>query len=218
MMKKILYIDDNPAKISELKDNFCEFEVISFDNPLKASYEIEYIDYDILLLDIIMPFVDGFKLYEKAIEKRNYCGQPVFFISETIDETHMLEALKRGTGELLTPDMPWAIKKQRILNRLQGQNCRNEKSQCLSFNFAKSEVSKDNVKISLTNKEILLLQYVSSNGSVPQSCLISYVWAENSSMAKNNIATHLTNLNKKIKCFGIRASSRQGQVSIIQLT
>ena len=69
--KKILLVDNEPdvtyAIGSVLEDN--GFEVDSFNDPVLASatYKQEY--YDLILLDIKMPKMDGFELYESIREK-----------------------------------------------------------------------------------------------------------------------------------------------------
>jgi CheY-like chemotaxis protein len=69
--KKILLVDNEPdvtyAIGSVLEDN--GFEVDSFNDPVLASatYKQEY--YDLILLDIKMPKMDGFELYENIREK-----------------------------------------------------------------------------------------------------------------------------------------------------
>lgn len=130
MMNTILYVDDNPQKISSFKEEFSDFKVISFDNPLEASKMVEDIDYDILVLDIMMPFLDGFELLAKMKKLKNYSEQPTFFLSETNDESLMIKALELGVEDLLTADMSWQVKKVRIKSRLTPK-----KDNEITFNF-----------------------------------------------------------------------------------
>ena len=70
-VKKILLVDDEPDVIyaikSILEDN--GFQIDSFDDPILAlkSYKINF--YDLVILDIKMPKMDGFELYTKIREK-----------------------------------------------------------------------------------------------------------------------------------------------------
>ena len=69
--KKILLVDNEPdvtyAIESVLEDN--GFEVDSFNDPVLASATYKQNYYDLILLDIKMPKMDGFELYERIREK-----------------------------------------------------------------------------------------------------------------------------------------------------
>ncbi len=71
MTKKIFLIDDEPDLTYTIKkileDN--EFEVDTFNDPILAlnNYKVQF--YDLIILDIKMPKMDGFELYLKIREK-----------------------------------------------------------------------------------------------------------------------------------------------------
>lgn len=216
-MKTILYIDDNPAKINELRKNLTSFNVVSYHNPLKASYEIDQLNFDVILLDIFMPFMDGFALYDKIIKMDNYSGQPIFFTSETREEEHMIKALQKGAGELLTPDMPWSVKEQRILNRLRNESTTSSSSGDFHFDFITGKVSKDGLEVELTNIEMILFDTINRQPGINREETFHKVWGFDRPLVTNILSTHLTNLNKKIKCLGVRAISRKGDLTIVPI-
>ena len=71
MTKKILVIDDEPDLTYTIK-NILEdngFEVDSFNDPILALDNYKANFYDLIILDIKMPKMDGFELYVKITEK-----------------------------------------------------------------------------------------------------------------------------------------------------
>ena len=71
MTKRILLIDDEPDITFTIKDMLEDngFEVSSFNDPILALnyYKVNF--YDLVILDIKMPKMDGFELYTKIREK-----------------------------------------------------------------------------------------------------------------------------------------------------
>jgi len=70
-LKKILLVDDEPDVIYTIKnileDN--EFQVNTFNDPITALKTYTSNFYDLIILDIKMPKMDGFELYNKIREK-----------------------------------------------------------------------------------------------------------------------------------------------------
>ena len=71
MTKRILLIDDEPDITFTIKDILEDngFQVDSFNDPILALNYYEVSFYDLVILDIKMPKMDGFELYTKIREK-----------------------------------------------------------------------------------------------------------------------------------------------------
>jgi len=71
MTKRILLIDDEPDITFTIKDILegNEFQVDSFNDPIIALNYYKVSFYDLVILDIKMPRMDGFELYTKIREK-----------------------------------------------------------------------------------------------------------------------------------------------------
>jgi CheY-like chemotaxis protein len=71
MTKKILLVDDEPDITYTIKNLLEEngFKVDEFNDPILALNNYKFNFYDLVILDIKMPKMDGFELYIKIIEK-----------------------------------------------------------------------------------------------------------------------------------------------------
>ena len=71
--KRILLVDDNSdvafSLRLELENSDKMIQVYSYDNPVKALVDFKPNFYDLLLVDINMPLMDGFELCKKLLEK-----------------------------------------------------------------------------------------------------------------------------------------------------
>lgn len=71
--KRILIVDDSPditfTLRIELENSGTPFQVYSYDNPVTALIEFKPNFYDLLIIDINMPLMDGFELCKKLLQK-----------------------------------------------------------------------------------------------------------------------------------------------------
>jgi|ERR671918_728667 DNA-binding response OmpR family regulator len=71
--KRILLVDDNTDIAFTLRigleDNYPAMQVDSYDNPINALIDFKADFYDLLLIDVNMPLMDGFELCQKLLQK-----------------------------------------------------------------------------------------------------------------------------------------------------
>ncbi|MGH9976720.1 MAG: response regulator transcription factor [Nitrososphaeraceae archaeon] len=71
--KRILIVDDSPditlTLRIELENSGTPFQVYSYDNPVTALLEFKPNFYDLLIIDVNMPLMDGFELCKKLLQK-----------------------------------------------------------------------------------------------------------------------------------------------------
>ena len=107
-MKKILIVDDEPNRVMSLeytfkKNNFEVFIARDGQDILKTHFP------DIIILDIMMPLVDGFETLEqiKKNEQLNHCK--VIFLSAKNKESDIEKGMALGADAYLTK--PFSVKK-----------------------------------------------------------------------------------------------------------
>jgi DNA-binding NtrC family response regulator len=101
--KHIAIVDDNMETLSTLQRLFGRLEnvtVTTFSNPLKAIEDAKKGEFDVILLDIVMPELNGLHFLEKV---RYYNSETKIFImtsEATLDRT--LEAHRQEADDFLT--------------------------------------------------------------------------------------------------------------------
>jgi DNA-binding response OmpR family regulator len=100
LQKKILVIDDNPDIVLTLSvglESDPTVQVFGFDNPVTALVEFKPNFYDLLLIDINMPLLDGFQLAQNLV-RRDFNVRVCFMTSGEINmdaarEVHPLKSI-----------------------------------------------------------------------------------------------------------------------------
>jgi DNA-binding response OmpR family regulator len=110
-MKKILIVDDEPNIVMSLEYTFKKnnFEVFIARDGQEAQDILKTQFPDIIILDIMMPLVDGFETLQhiKKNEKLNHCK--VMFLSAKNKESDIVKGMALGADAYLTK--PFSIKK-----------------------------------------------------------------------------------------------------------
>jgi CheY-like chemotaxis protein len=118
-MKKILIVDDEPDQILTLKFLFKEYEeqyeLVEAENGNKCLEVLEHgLNPDVILLDIMMPEMSGWEVFDKIKDNPNWSNIPVVFLTARTDD------LAQDAGQILADDYiekPFEI--QDLLNRIE---------------------------------------------------------------------------------------------------
>jgi signal transduction histidine kinase len=89
--RTILIVDDQPANLGVLSDCFSDsgFEILVAEDGMSAIEKAEYAHPDIILLDVLMPKIDGFEVCRRLKSEASTQDIPVIFmtaLSETVDK------------------------------------------------------------------------------------------------------------------------------------
>lgn len=110
-MKKILIVDDEPNIVMSLEYTFKKnnFEVFIARDGLEA-LEILKINFpDVIILDVMMPMVDGYATLEQIREDKNLEHTKVIFLSAKNKASDIEKGMNLGADAYLTK--PFSIKK-----------------------------------------------------------------------------------------------------------
>lgn len=206
-MKKILVVDDEP-NIVELITYNLKKEGYQVTNALDGSVAWELLEkngYDMVLLDIMLPGMDGLSLCRKIREKSNV---PVMMISAKIEEFDKVLALELGADDYMTK--PFSVRElvarvKAILRR----TVDSQKDQDVSIiEFKELTLLPSEHKFLLGDKEIVLtlteyqiIELLLKNpGKVmSRDILTEYIWGTDFFGDTRTIDVHIRHLREKIE-------------------
>ncbi|MDG5787975.1 response regulator transcription factor [Evansella sp. AB-P1] len=161
--------------------------------------------YDIIILDIMMPEMDGFELLKKL---RNHLDNqtPVILLTALGDTERVVEGLRIGADDyMVKPFEPKVLiaRVQSVLRRSKKINKPNETYivKDLVFQPSRYQVSFNNNVIPLTKKEFQIFQRLSSNrGRVySREHLLELEWGMDYEGDNRTVDTHIKNIREKLK-------------------
>jgi DNA-binding response OmpR family regulator len=158
-------------------------------------------DYDLILLDLMLPGMDGLTLCQKLRQENNHT--PILMLTAKSQLEDKIQGLNSGADDYLTK--PFAF--EELLARVRALSRRPQKTSGkiltvgnLSLNTSTFEVKRGDTKIQLSNKEYSLLECFlrHSNQILTKDQLIQYVWSYESDILPNTVEVYIRNLRQKI--------------------
>lgn len=204
-MYKILIVDDE-QKIREVIREYAEFngyEVEEAENGMEAIGLCKLNDYDLIVMDIMMPKLDGFSACK---EIRKFKDIPVIMLSARGEEYDKLFGFELGIDDyIVKPFSPKELMARInvVLSRRNvaaAGNMEVMKFGGLEINISARSVTVDGVKADLTPKEYDLLFYLVHNKNIALSRdkLLSDVWGYDFFGDDRTIDTHIKNLRNNL--------------------
>ena len=206
-MPKILIVDDE-LNIRELVKKYATFENYESDtatNGLEAIEMCKINQYDLIIMDIMMPELDGFSAV-KEIKKIN--DIPVIMLSARSEEYDKLYGFDLGIDDYVTkPFSPRELmmRVNAIMNRFHVKNKKTESLdvwnyQTLKIDFSAHIVYIDGDRVELTPKEYELLVYLTKNANIAitREQLLEKVWGYDYYGDDRTLDTHMKSLRKKL--------------------
>ncbi|HPD02262.1 MAG TPA: response regulator transcription factor [Eubacteriales bacterium] len=204
-MPKILIVDDE-AKIRDVLMEYAEFEGFTADvaeDGFQAVRLAKNNDYDIIIMDIMMPKLDGFSAVKKIREVKD---TPVIMLSARSEEYDKLFSFEIGVDDyVVKPFSP-----REVMARIKAVLKRREPPHTvfeaggLMVDAVGRVVTVDGKALSLTPKEYDLLFYLVANRGVAltRERLLSEVWGYEYFGDDRTIDTHIKTLRSNLGGYG----------------
>lgn len=206
-MKRILIVDDEPNLIKGLRFNLEQQDGYTVDEALdgeKALEKFEPKKYDLILLDLMLPKIDGMEVCQRI---RSISNVPIIMLTAKDDDMDKIMGLEFGADDYMTKPFNMLELKARIktiFRRVEGTE--KTKPQVLwaknmAVNLENRSVEIDGQDISLTAKEFDLLQlFITNKGKVyDREKLLEMIWKYEYLGDLRTVDVHIRRLREKIE-------------------
>lgn len=160
-MKILLVEDEEDLRNITEKRLRKQFSVDSCGDGKTALDFLDVYSYDIVLLDIMLPNLDGLSVLRTMRSRKN--GTPVILLTAKNQVEDRVRGLDSGADDYLVKPFAYEelLARIRVLMRRHANNSTNLlKAGALSLNLETHTVTRDDKRIELTNKEFQLLEYM----------------------------------------------------------
>lgn len=206
-MARLLVIDDEKAILDLVKNSLekdghivtvCESTADVTINTLK--------NYDLILLDIMMPDVDGFMFCKKI---RGIVDCPILFLTAKVMETDIIYGLGIGADDYITKPFRIGELRARVTAHLRRERREHHNTlgfeQEIKFDLSSKELFMKGKKVDLTKSEYEICEYLARNrGQVfTREQIYEAVFGFDGNSDNSTIATHIKNIRSKLAGYGV---------------
>lgn len=207
LSKKILLVDDDLAMRAELAEQLKlreEYDTDEVGTATQALESVEQDKYDAILLDIVLPDMDGRDVVR--LLRRKGIHVPVIMLTALEGEADMILALDAGANDVIVKPFSLGI----MLARIRAHVRQHELSEDAAFTIgpytfrpAEKTLRHGGRKneVALSDKESAILKYLYRSGDRVVSCdtLYSEIWDYSTSLMTHTLQTHIYRLRQKIE-------------------
>ncbi|MBO1583339.1 response regulator transcription factor [Bacillus sp. XF8] len=207
---RVLIADDD-KEIRELLKKYLERELYTVDTAMNGEEALHLFNqnkYNLIILDLMMPKVDGIEVCRRLRDKTNI---PILMLTAKDQEVDKILGLSIGADDYITK--PFSINEvvariKALMRRflVLGSNANTQEQTLLIFKGLTIDVKKYTVnvngaEISLTGKELELLKFFALNPEqvFTKTQLFRNVWDSNYIEDDNTVMVHIRKLRKKIE-------------------
>jgi len=200
---RVLVVEDEIKVAAFIKKGLQEenWTVVTAYDGIEALKALEKTEFDVIVLDIMMPRLDGLSFLQRIRQEGNLV--PVLLLTAKDSITDRVKGLKTGADDYLIK--PFAF--EELLARLYALVRRNRwelseslKIDNLIINIERHTVSRDNKTIELTPLEFRLLELLARNKGrvLSRESIEDYIWGRNTDLDTNAVDVYINFLRKKI--------------------
>jgi two-component system alkaline phosphatase synthesis response regulator PhoP len=206
MKNKILIVEDEPAMVAGLRDNFEYegYEVISAEDGVSGLERALADSPDLVVLDVMMPRMSGLDVCKQLKAKRP--AVPIIMLTARGQEIDKVVGLELGADDYVTK--PFSIRElmARVKAVLRRSSTSAPASEVYRFsdvevNVRSNEVRRNGELVDLSSKEFALLSYFIAHPveTLSRDRLLDAVWGYENYPNTRTVDTHIVHLRQKLE-------------------
>ena len=217
---RILVVDDEEDLCEILQFNLeNEGYLVDTVNSAEEALNLNLTQYQLLLLDVMMGDISGFRLANMLKKDERTAHIPIIFITAKDTENDTITGFNLGADDYISK--PFSIRevcvRVKAVLRRTAQAAPSIQGKLLEYKGLKLDISQkkvfiDDTEVSLTKKEFeILLLFLQHKGRVfSREDILNKVWQDEAYVLDRTIDVNITRLRKKIGPYGKRIVTRLG--------
>ena len=202
---KILIVDDEPDILEILKLNLQSegYKVSTAENGKKALKKVDKINPDLIILDLMMPIMDGIETCERLRLDSRYKNTLIMFLTARAEDYSQIAALDVGADDYITKP----VKPRVFLSKIKSLLRRKLEPNDSILKYGDLSIDPEEYKVILSGKEIILpkkeFELLFLLASKPKKIfkrekIMSTVWGYDVVVGDRTIDVHIRKLREKI--------------------
>ncbi len=208
-MKKILLVDDEPDIVEFLKYNLelQKFEVIVGHDGEEALQRLSEKP-DLIVLDIMMPKLDGFETCKRIRQNKEFANVPIVFLTAKAGEIDEIKGLELGASDYIQkPISPNKLVARVKSNLRKAEGFVSKKSESIKITYGPIEINKETYEVFIDSekkvfprKEFEVLYYLINNpGRVfGREILLKEIWGSDVYVVDRTVDVHIRKIREKL--------------------
>lgn len=208
--KKILLVEDDPNFGIILKDYLImnDYEVTHAKNGMEGFEKFKKDDFDLCILDVMMPYKDGFTLAKEIREKNT--DVPIVFLTAKAMKEDVLKGYKVGADDYLNKPFDSEVllmKIKAIMQRKATETVADSKQ--FQFKIGKFDLNSklrfltynggEQIKLSPKENELLRLLALHENDLMPRELALTKIWRDDNYFTSRSMDVYIAKLRKYLK-------------------
>ncbi len=209
--RRILLVEDDPNFGIVLRDylGMNNFEVVLAKNGMEGFEKFKKQEYDVCILDVMMPYKDGFTLAREIRQQNQHV--PIIFLTAKTMKEDVLEGYKAGADDYLNKPFDSEVLLVKIKTILERKSINNQSVQSKQFEFEignfqlnsklrfLSYSGEEPIKLSPKENELLKLLALHLNDLMPRELALTQIWRDDNYFTSRSMDVYIAKLRKYLK-------------------